>query len=621
MSSSQTNNYGLHQWSRTDYVEVNEFNENFGKIDEEVAKKASQADMENVIAQLEDKPSRQFVEQYAVNVASFGADSSSSDNSNSFMRAISHIKNVLGGSGKLTLPAGKRFRFTKPIGSFEISDLTIDFNGAVLDFSNVPASSTDTVLHFIGSIDPATALTADSPENSKIIKCNTGGLQAGDMVKVYSNKVWDSTNTSTRIGEIHFIEKIDSEGQLTLTKTLEVSYNTADTAMIAKINPCRNINLMNGKFIGAAGNNEMRGVRITRGADCYIQNIKTEGFDVNHIQLTDCVRCIVENHFSNEANHSSMGYGVSFADASCDCIATGCYYTDVRHSFSTNNNVSTSWGIVRRITFNNCIISDSAPALGGTGGDGVDTHAGAEDIRFNNLTVISSSGIGINIEANRATINGVFVKGTASVGIRFAPYADGRKSSLTVMGAQLSQIGDSVGSDYGILANLTVADCESLIINGCDVVSQNTGIRLASSNGYKFKRASLANNNIKVTASGYGVETNNVDNLSLVGGSIDAPNFGVGLNNTNNSTVNGTSISLTGTASAGYGIRLLGTSKRNAISGNAIRNVALTNASTTGVKIDDTATYNGVFGNVTENMPAGAAVVGTGAGNLQASNI
>lgn len=45
MSSSQTNNYGLHQWSRTDYVEVDEFNSNFAKLDDEVAKKASKADV------------------------------------------------------------------------------------------------------------------------------------------------------------------------------------------------------------------------------------------------------------------------------------------------------------------------------------------------------------------------------------------------------------------------------------------------------------------------------------------------------------------------------------------------------------------------------------------------
>lgn len=48
MSSQKTNNLGLHQWGGKDYVNMNEFNDNFAKLDNEVAKKADAAAIEGV---------------------------------------------------------------------------------------------------------------------------------------------------------------------------------------------------------------------------------------------------------------------------------------------------------------------------------------------------------------------------------------------------------------------------------------------------------------------------------------------------------------------------------------------------------------------------------------------
>jgi hypothetical protein len=558
------------------------------------------------------------LDKRGINPSSFGLDENADNNYQAIIDTFSFISVMQNGKGKIVFPQGKVFKFTQPLGTQTLSNITIDLNGSTLDFSAVPASNTDSALLFSGSIGSGTLLTANAAEGAKVIQCATTGLIPGDMVKVYSNKVWDSTRTSTRIGEICFIQSIDSATQLTLTTPLQDTYNVADSANIAKITPVENIVVKDGTLIGAAGNNEMRGLRITRGINCLIENVRTKGFDVNQIQLTDCVRCNVDTQFANEANHESMGYGVSFADASQDCIVAGSHYTDVRHSFTTNNNVSTSWGIVRRISFNNCIISDSSPALTGAGGDAIDTHAGSEDIFFNNLIVLSASGVGVNIEANRASINGLSVKGSGSVGIQFSPKADGRRSSLMVRGARLLNIGDGVGSDYGILCNLTVSDCDSIVISDSDIISQNTAIRLTSSNGYRFKKGSIKGNVCKAL-SGFAIELNNADFISVNGGSVEALNSAIGLTDSNNSSVSGVPVNLVGTSGTGYGVRLLGTSKRNVVNGNPIKHSG-TLTTSYGVKVEDTATYNGIFGNVTENC-TNNVTLGAGTGNLSANNI
>jgi hypothetical protein len=559
------------------------------------------------------------LDKRGINPSSFGLDENADNNYQAIIDTFSFISAMQNGKGKIVFPQGKVFKFTQPLGTQTLSNITIDLNGSTLDFSTVDVSNTDSALLFSGSIEGGRALVANAAEDTKIIQCDTTGLLPGDMVKVYSNKVWDSTRTSARIGEIGFIETVDSTTQLTLTTPLNDTYNVSDLASIAKITPTENIVLMNGTIIGAAGNNEMRGFRITRGINCLVHNVRFKGIDVNQLQFTDCVRSIVNNCYFNEANHSSMGYGASMADATRDCIVSNCHFTDVRHSFSTNNNVSTSWGIVRRVLFIGNTITDSAPTLGGTGGDAIDSHAGSEDIFIIDNEVFSASGCGINFEGNRATIRGNRIKVSASVGIQWSPYADGRKSSINISNNQITHVGDGAGSDYGILCSLRVADCKNIIISNNEVSSQNAGIRLTVLNGYRFKKVAIGINTVEVKVAGFGIDVTGADILSLTGGSIDVPNYGVGLTDVFNSTVSGVAVNINTTA--GYGIRLLGTSKRNSITGNSVKGTSGMSATAFGVKIEDTATYNGVFGNVTENMTGGAVSLGAGTGNVQANNV
>jgi hypothetical protein len=559
------------------------------------------------------------LDKRGINPSSFGLDENADNNYQAIIDTFSFISVMQNGKGKIVFPQGKVFKFTQPLGTQTLSNITIDLNGSTLDFSAVSTTDTGTALMFSGSVGSGVSLTANAAEGTKVIQCDTTGLVVGDMVKVYSNRIWDSTQTSTRTGEICFIQTIDSASQLTLTTPLNDTYNTVDTAMIAKLTPVENIVIMNGTLIGATGSNEMRGLRITRGYNCLIQNVRTKGFDVNHMQLTDCVRCTVNACYYQEANDEAMGYGMSFADACQDCICSNSHFTDVRHSFSTNNNVSTSWGIVRRILFIGNTVTDSAPSLGGVGGDSIDTHAGAEHISIIDNTVFSASGCGINVESNKAVIRGNRIKGTGSVGIQWQSYADGKTTHVTISDNVITDVGDSVGSDYGILCTARVADCESVVITGNIVKSQNASIRLAFAGSYRFKKGSITGNSCKVVVAGYGIDVNNGDMVAVSGNTVDALNFGIGLTDSYNCTANGNTVELKGTSGSGYGVRLFGTTKRSAITGNTVKHSG-TLTTSYGVKAEDTATYNGVFGNVTENC-TNNVTLGAGTGNLSANNI
>jgi hypothetical protein len=215
-----------------------------------------------------------------VNPESFGLDENADDNYQAIIDTFSFISTMQNGKGKIVFPQGKVFKFTQPLGTQTLSNITIDLNGSTLDFSAVSTTDTGTALMFSGTLGNGVPLTANATEGSKIIQCATSGIVVGDMVKVYSNRLWDSTQTSTRTGEICFVQSIDSPTQLTLTTPINDTYNTADVASLAKITPVKNIVIMNGTLIGATGSNEMRGLRITRGYNCLIQNVRTNGFDV-----------------------------------------------------------------------------------------------------------------------------------------------------------------------------------------------------------------------------------------------------------------------------------------------------------------------------------------------------
>lgn len=529
------------------------------------------------------------------------------------------------GGGTLRGEGFPSYRCDTALGFFQGSDIVIDLGGASLDFSNASVVAADTLLGFQGSYSTGVALTSNAAANQKAIAINSSGFTAGDFVRVYSEKLWDSTRTQTRIGELAFIETVPNGSGVTLTTELQDAYATADSAKIEKLTPVRNITLRNGGITGPTGNDESRGVRFRLGINCRIENVDFLNIDYAQAQLTDCVEGKVTGCSFETANHAATAYGLSFADACQDCVAYGNSFRNVRHSMSTNNNTSTSYGITRRIRFEMNDVFDSSTSLGGTGGDAIDTHAGSDDIDIISNRVHSSSGVGINCESRSARILTNQVRYTASVGIYFHPYAD-RPSDVTISGNGLAFIGDGVGTDPAIfvLPGVAAATPKRVTING----NKGTGIigeavRITGASGNEITNVTISGgNNFECIGASAVINLSYVRHATICGNVLSSSSssaaYGLIANNCSMVTVAGNPITTSGTGSVFYGAYFTGTGSGNTVSGNPMTNTG-SYGTTKGVFFNNSITKSIAIGNPTFGFTT-PVDLGSGSGNVQANN-
>jgi polygalacturonase len=609
----QTTNLNLNKPDMADEITVTleQLGENFDIIDSSLTEKMKKSDL-------------------VINVKDYGAkgdyylpngtvNPNPTDDTAFIQNAINYLVSV--GGGTLFFPFG-RYKCNSVLGNFTGSNITIELNGSTLDFTSLSLVSSATLLQFSGSYSSGILLTSDATKGSKIVQANTTGLVASDMVRIYSNKIWDPTRTSTKIGEIGFIRSVDSSTQLTLTIPLADSYSLADSAKIEKLTPVKNINIQNGTILGPSGNDQLQGIIIQLGVNCLVRNIKSYDIDLKHITFLDCVKSNIEDCFIYESYHTNQAYGVSFQDASQDCICSNNHFTDVRHSMTTNNAVSTSYGITRRIKFTNNTVSSSTPNIGdGAGGDAIDTHAGAEDIFIVGNTVNGSSGHGINMECRSGVALNNKINNTDNHGINIAPYCSLYDSAFLVENNYFgARIGDTAGTDYGINVSLVAANGNNYIISGNRVNALNQGIRVMGTSSYKGKHFIVANNTVtNNNATDAGIQVEYCDNIVINSNNSKSQDVGYLVRNSNNAVINGNQAELTGSGSNGWGIRVEN-SNYVAINGNALVCNG-TQASKIGVVFGAGNVNNsGVFGNVTQGFTTNVNT-STGTGNVSANNI
>jgi hypothetical protein len=339
-----------------------------------------------------------MIEGAPFNPLDYGADPTGVSDSYAAINACI-LAAIAAAPSRVVFSAGT-YRVDSALGPYTANNLEIDFGNSTLDFSNVSTSTPIILLSFAGSYTATTAvLTSGLTINTQTVACNTAGFTVGDMVRIYSNTIWDSTRTNTKIGELNFVEVVNSGSSLTIVSPAESNYTTAATATIQKLTPITNVQLKNGKIIGPAANDLIQGIFIEVGINCSIRNISTIDLDNYHMRLKDCILCTISDCYIEEANNLTSAYGISCADACQDCLITNNTIRNVRHAFTTNNYTAVSYGITRRITVSHNAIYNNVPDIGaGVTGDALDTHAGSEDIYFTNNSIEGAYGFGINVE-------------------------------------------------------------------------------------------------------------------------------------------------------------------------------------------------------------------------------
>lgn len=472
---------------------------------------------------------------------------------------------AIGGPVRITFPTGL-YKLDTALGDYAgAEDLIIDLQGSTLDFSGVSLAATGPLLGFVGTYGATAALTSNGTQLAQTISVNSSGFAAGDMVRIYSSTIWDSTRTSTKIGEINFIESIPGGSSVVLVDGLRSTYTTAATATMQKLTPIRDVHIRNGKIVGPSGNDQLVGLRLRLGLDCSIENVHTRDIDRAHIRLMDCVQSHVFGCTVEEAYEASEAYGISFMDACQNCSAVMNKGRYIRHFFTTNNTTGSSYGITRDIDVShNQVFNNVADIGGGVTGDAIDTHAGADGVHIHDNIIRGAFGAGINFEARSGSIRGNTISGTTGNGILYWPYAD-TEGYCDITGNQLEFIGDDTATnDYGIVCLVVAAAISRLKVNDNTVIAKSPSIRIVGTSGAKVKRLACNGNTaeLRVTetltsAGTFALDIQHVNRGTVNGNIVLDTLYGIYLRDCTHLAIVGNSVEIVGTSgSNGFGIRV-----------------------------------------------------------------
>lgn len=292
---------------------------------------------------------------------------------------------------------------------------------AVFDCRNAPAGTY--AVSFMGTIGTFFSMTASSfVEGVTRIRGSLSFAQSlviGDLLKIKSDNIYDSFNTSMKFGELVVVAGLvdAATGYIDLTRPISATYST--TPQAAKVTPIRDLVWEGGKFEGAvAEQNNQKAIRLQYVQGFTIRDVRAERFDDRILWIQDSCEGLVDGGVYEDARPASTGYGVSVIDATQDVLICNGTYRKIRHAFSTNNS-SAGGGIPRRITFaDNTVLGGAWARAGSMGpGDAVDTHGAAEAIFIERNVIDGSPGAGINFECRSGAIRDNKVIRSAGHGI------------------------------------------------------------------------------------------------------------------------------------------------------------------------------------------------------------
>lgn len=282
--------------------------------------------------------------------------------------------------------------------------------GAVIDISAAPDGTC--ALSGSGTESATLALTGNAAKGATSISLsapNAATLARGDLIRVASDAVFDASSTNSKIGEIARVSSV-SGTTVNLEGPLRGGpYNTADTATASKITPIQNVTVRGGTIRGggtlttAGVDKDHRGIQLFKAYGCLVEDVRFERTDLVGIWWQDALFCKVRGGHAKDFVNDQQAYGVLHDNACQDCDVDGFTGERIRHLTTTGNSTTTK-GITRRITWRGCKCYSTTPARGGGGGDAFDTHTAAEDLKFIDCTVYSSTGAGFNIENPSCTL-------------------------------------------------------------------------------------------------------------------------------------------------------------------------------------------------------------------------
>ena len=369
----------------------------------------------------------------------------------------------------------------------------------------------------LGTLETAVAPSANITKGDTVITVVGTTFSEHDWVILYDTVSYDASNTNQENGEMVQV-KSSTGTTVTLMAGTEQAYTTAASAGMQKVNLVDNIGLSNIAIIGSGvDDNGQQGFQPFFCSNVFIDGCRFSNLTNHAIQMVSCIHSKVMNsHFSSTVVDAGTGYGVSFSDCTQDCVASGNTFQYLRHSLSTNNKTG-YYGVPRRILFSDNVITNSAPALGGSGGDAIDTHGAADQIHIVNNTVYGSSGNGINVECSGGSIVGNKIYNCAVNGIGYHNESDHVGKMLISGNTVVGSTGSAIDVDQGFRGTTTLLSYVTVSNNICHD-SGADAITITTTGALRPTNISIVDNEIVGCATGILVQA--TDYITISGNKI-----------------------------------------------------------------------------------------------------
>lgn len=442
-----------------------------------------------------------------VNPLHFGVFDDGTDVSSGFNSILSAYPNIDG--------QGRTFKVDDTIDASKVKTMrNINFNYS----DGSPALS---CLRAKGEEVKTTTLNINATKGDKnITVADATEIAPKSLLLIYSDAVFDSFNTNSKIGELAIVESVVGN-VITLERGLFDSYDTSDNATVKLINPVKDIIFDNVKIYGNdTPDNELTGIEVEYGLNVKCRNVVIEQTSRRGIVYDSCILSSVTDSFFFDYFDNTTGYGVSFLGPTQNCFVSQCMFRDCRHAWTTNNS-DFSPGITRFVTFENNEVINSKEVTGGSGGDAIDTHGAAEYVYIKNNKVVGSTSVGINFECASGAIIGNKIYGTLDDGIKVHNESD-RQGSVSVTNNETHETGGrGIRFQQGLRG--TSATYDKISITGNSVSESNSQAIYVHSLTERLASAVICNNSV-ITSNGGGVRIEGVD-LAVISGN-DIKGFG-----------------------------------------------------------------------------------------------
>lgn len=494
-----------------------------------------------------------------VNPIMFGADGTGTAD------ATTAINSAIGFGTAVVDLAGRTYRVD---GTINLRSNLLLHNGKI-DASNAPNSTR--TFHGLGTQAAGVALSANANAGAYTATVTSAAsFAAEDLVYIQSATLYDtlSSGGGSYYGEFARIKSI-SNNTLTFYDALRLTYTTADTGVVHKLAPIKNVTLRDIEATGSAAATGTMFAEFYYCENILLENVRSDRFQERHVQLRRTYQATVTRSSFRRSWATGTSYGVAINDGASYINVIDNRFEDFRHAVA----IGGTQGVCRSIKahLNHCLAMrdaglDSHPAaadvdysyntiecaVGAQAGTGIIaqcpdfkahgniirncngigiyhqmmcTVVGRSDICDNEIYGVGGSSLGISVETNPAAtaiIHGVTIRGNKTFGFPGAVRVYAIGQSIQKVDIDGNQAINTISGVFILVRSLTGKIVRDVLVRGNIAVvnASGTGILLQADDASGVFDGIISHNRIQ--GSSYGIRGLNTNYILTDANSVRA---------------------------------------------------------------------------------------------------